>query len=80
VQSEDKALLDANVRKVVGISALRRLRRLVSEYEEDERRQKAFAIYMAIAVGFGTVLLTLFCLISPQSVIGMLRSLVVFVR
>ena len=77
---EEKALLDANVRRVVGVSALRRLRRLVDEWEEDERTQAAFIKYVLIAFGIGAALLTLFCLIAPQSVIGMLRAVVGLIR
>ena len=80
MQPEDKALLDANVRRVVGVAALRRLRRLVDDWEEDERRQKTFAKHLLIAVVAGAILLMVFCLVAPRSVIGMLRSVVGFIR
>ena len=80
VQPEDKVLLDANVRRVVGVSALRRIRQLVDEHNEDDLHRKVLAKYMVIAFGAGATLLTLSCLVSPQFVISILRSLVSFVR
>lgn len=77
---EDKAMLDANVRKVVSAAALRRIARLVDEWGEDERCKIVFAKRVLLAFVAGTVLLTLFCLLSPRTVVATLRSVAGLIR
>ena len=77
---EDKALLDANVRKVVGLAALRRLQRLVNESQEDDRCAAAFARHVLLAVGLGAFVVTLLCWTAPESVIGTLRAVAGIIR
>lgn len=80
MQPEDKALLDANVKRVVGVAALRRIRRLVNEWEEDDRCRAVFAKRVLFAIVAGTMLLTLLCLVLPRIVAGALRSLAGLIR
>lgn len=77
---EDKRLLEANVRKVVGVSALRRIRFLVDEWQEDDKKKTALARRILFAVGACAVLLIMLCLISPDIVMRAFRSVTVLVR
>ena len=77
---ENRALLDAKVRRIVGVAALRRLRHLVDESVEEDRYRAVFAKRVFIGACAGAVLLTLLCLMAPQTVVASLRSVVGLIR
>lgn len=77
---EERRMLDANVRKVVGLAALRRMRLLVDEYKEDEEANRLIAkraLYVFVACA---VFVTMVCLTSPQAVMAALRYTAGLVR
>jgi hypothetical protein len=73
-QSEDQDLLDANVRKVVSQSAIRKLGQLADESKRDDINKAIFAKRMLYVFAGIFVLAAAIFLISPQSIIGILRS------
>ena len=77
---EDKHLLNAKVRRAVGMSALRRLRVLVDEWQEDDRTKATIARRASYAIGVSVILLTVLFLISPEAMMTALRSVTALTR
>jgi hypothetical protein len=77
---EDKQLLEANVRRVVGVSALRRIRILVDESQQDDRKNAVIIRRTMYVTGIGAVLLAMLCFISPEVVMMAFRSVTALAR
>jgi hypothetical protein len=71
---EDKQKLDENVRKVVSQSALRKLRGLADESKRDDISKVIFAKRMLFVFAGIFVLVLAISLISPQFIVGALRT------
>jgi hypothetical protein len=74
IQPEEQDLLKANVRQVVGQSAMRKLSTLANDSKRDDINNTIFAKRMLCGFVFIFAAAVAVYLISPQSIIGILRT------
>jgi hypothetical protein len=74
IQTEDKDLLDANVRKIISQSAIRKLGQLADESKRDDISKAIFAKRMLCVFTVFFAVAAAVYVIAPQSIIGILRT------
>ena len=70
MQQDAQPHIDRNVRRTVGVAALRKIQQLLAQWEYEERRDRRIALLLGGGLVFVVVLLAAFAfyMISPQLV------------
>jgi hypothetical protein len=50
-RAPERDFVDSNVRRVVGVATLRRIRKIVDERLEDERQKRRLVLWIVIVLG-----------------------------